>query len=58
MIEDKDRYVIEAKDEFGWFDYQFSMDVVAVIKEAKYLRESFPNLRVVDRLNQSVVWES
>lgn len=57
MSEHSHRYVIEAKDEFGWFDHAFFADSKKATKEAEYLRESFPSLRVVDRSNQLVIWK-
>jgi hypothetical protein len=57
MAEHTHRYVIEAEDEFGWFDHAFFADPKAAVKEVEYLRESFPKLRVVDRSNQLTIWE-
>ena len=41
------RYVIEAKDEFGWFDYAKLSTQSEAIKLAKELAESF-EIKVVD----------
>ncbi len=46
------RYVVEAKDQYGWFDYAFLTTLEEATKLAKDLKEGFgDNIRVIDRLN-------
>lgn len=49
---DFNRYVIEAKDEHGWFDYSTLSRKTDAIRIARELKESFGNnLRVIDKQN-------
>lgn len=46
------RYTIEAKDQFGWFDYAILSDVNEAKKLAQDLKESFGNnIRLIDNQN-------
>ena len=54
---DNQRYVIEAKDQYGWFDYNFYEDAKDALNEAMELTISFPYLRVIDRENMAVIWD-
>lgn len=46
-----ERYVIEAKDNYGWFDYEIYSDVERAKKALKELKESFPEIRLIDKQN-------
>ena len=46
-----ERYVIEAKDNHGWFDYETYSDVDRAKRALKELKESFPEIRLIDKLN-------
>lgn len=49
---DRLRYVIEAKDEHGWFDYAMHSDLTEAKAQLDSLREGFgDSLRLIDRHN-------
>lgn len=49
------RYIVEAKDEFGWFDYDSFDNVDAAIACAKLLDKT---AKVIDRDEQAIIWEA
>lgn len=46
-----ERYVIEAKDEHGWFDYETYSDLERAKEAKKQISESFPEIRLIDKQN-------
>lgn len=52
---DYQRYVIEAKDNHGWFDYEVYSDIDRAKIALKELKESFPEIRLIDKQNMMEV---
>lgn len=46
-----ERYVIEAKDQDGWFDYEVYSDIERAKQAFKELQASFPDIRLIDKQN-------
>lgn len=51
MFHNLERFVIEAKDNYGWFDYETYSDLERAKKAFKELKEGFPEIKLIDKQN-------